>query len=103
MFSAESLAPCPIPILWDRFSIPLPPLLLVLDYSSMFMFFSFAGGVGYGSVCPGAALDYFPQGMGRRVHDAHLFFLQFHASSLMTGSGIGSVAWHRKAFHREGV
>jgi hypothetical protein len=41
-FSAESLAPSPTSILQDRFSIP-PPLLLVLDYSSLFMFLSFVG------------------------------------------------------------
>jgi hypothetical protein len=36
--------------------------MLLLDYSSLFMIISFAGG-GVGSVGPGAALDYFP-GMG---------------------------------------
>jgi hypothetical protein len=36
--------------------------MLVSDYSSLFMAFSFAGGGG--SVCPGAVLDFFP-GMGR--------------------------------------
>jgi hypothetical protein len=45
----------PTPILWDRFSI-LPPIpLLVLDYSLLFMLFSFVGGLslvwGYGGLC----------------------------------------------------
>jgi hypothetical protein len=44
-FGTESLAPCPTPILWGRFSVPLPPVLSVLDYSLLFMFFSFVGEV----------------------------------------------------------
>jgi hypothetical protein len=43
----------------DRFSVPPPPPLSVLDYNSLFMLFSFDGG---GSVCPEAALDYVPGG-----------------------------------------
>jgi hypothetical protein len=35
---------CPPTILHGRFSVPLPPLLLVLDYSLLFMVISFAGG-----------------------------------------------------------
>jgi hypothetical protein len=34
------LVPGPTPILWGRFSVPHPPLLLVLDYSSLFTLFS---------------------------------------------------------------
>jgi hypothetical protein len=73
---SESLVPCPNPILVGRFSIPPTPLLVVLDYCSLFIFFSFPGEGG--SVCPGAVLGYFPRGwVGKLlvVHDAHLFFL----------------------------
>jgi hypothetical protein len=42
-FSAENSAPWPNPVLQGRFSIPPPPQLSVLDYISLFMFFSFAG------------------------------------------------------------
>jgi hypothetical protein len=59
-FDPESLAPWPSPVLWGRFSVPAPPPLSVLDYSSLFIFFNFAGEGG--SVCPGAALDYFSRG-----------------------------------------
>jgi hypothetical protein len=52
-----SLAPCPTSVLWDRINIPLPPPLLVLDYSLLFAFQFCWGG---GSVCLGAVLDYFP-------------------------------------------
>jgi hypothetical protein len=41
----ESLAPCPTPVLWGRFSILPPPLLSTVDYSLLFMFFSFAMGL----------------------------------------------------------
>jgi hypothetical protein len=34
----------PTPALRGRFSVPPPPPLLVLDYSSLFMLFSFVGG-----------------------------------------------------------
>jgi hypothetical protein len=37
----ENLAPCSTPVLWGRFSILLPPVVLVLDCSSLFMLFSF--------------------------------------------------------------
>jgi hypothetical protein len=55
--------------------------MLVLDYSPLFMTFSFAG-VG-GSVHPGVALDYFPGVWGwvgelHMVNNAHLYLLQFH-------------------------
>jgi hypothetical protein len=33
------------PFLWDRFSVPPPPLLSVLDYSLLFIVFSFVGGI----------------------------------------------------------
>jgi hypothetical protein len=39
------LAPFRIPIPWGRFSVASPPLLSVLDYSLLFMLFSFVGGV----------------------------------------------------------
>jgi hypothetical protein len=58
---AESSAPCPTPVLWDKLRVPPPPPLLVLDYSSLF--FSFIGG---DSVCPGTALDYVPRGVVRK-------------------------------------
>jgi hypothetical protein len=60
------------PVLWGRFSVPPPPPLSVLNDSSLFMFFSFVGGGC--SVCPGAALGYFPRGLGRGVtcHDSVL-------------------------------
>jgi hypothetical protein len=54
-YFTESLAPCPTPVLQGRFSIPPPPLL-VLDYSLLFMLFSFV--VCVWSVIPGAVLDY---------------------------------------------
>jgi hypothetical protein len=44
-FGTESLTPCPTPILHGRFSVLPPPLLLVLKYSLLLMFFSFAGGI----------------------------------------------------------
>jgi hypothetical protein len=77
------LHPCSL----GGFSIPPPPPVSVLDYSLLFIFFSFAVG---GSVCPGAVLDYFP-GMGwvrggwvRDPHvvcDDYLFLLQSHTGN----------------------
>jgi hypothetical protein len=58
-----------------------PPLLSVLDYSLLFMLFSFF--VGWGE----AVLDYFPRqwvGESHVVCDAHLLILQIHASSFET-------------------
>jgi hypothetical protein len=63
-----------------RFSIPIPLLLWVLDYSSLFILFSFVGGV---SVCPGAVRGS-PGGWVvelQMLGDAHLFILQILASS----------------------
>jgi hypothetical protein len=60
-FSTESSAPCPTSILWDRFSVPPPPPLSVLDCSLLFMLFSFV--VGGSSFCPGAVLHYVPKGL----------------------------------------
>jgi hypothetical protein len=63
----------PHPILWDRFSVPPPLPLSVLDCSLLFIFFSFAGaGI---SIFPGAALDYFLWGeVGKRaMHGAWWF------------------------------
>jgi hypothetical protein len=54
-FSTEILAPCITPIVWGRLSIPPPPLISVLDYNSLFMFFNFPGG--WGSVCSRVVLD----------------------------------------------
>jgi hypothetical protein len=70
-FGAECLAPCPTPVLQGRFSIAPPSLLLVLDYSSLFMFFSFAwGGFSLSRGCAGL----FSWGVGRGVmHGAYLF------------------------------
>jgi hypothetical protein len=59
--------------------------LSALDYSSLFMFFSFVVCVGVQWV--GAVLDYVPRGwMGKSqvVRDAHLFVLQIHRSSFRT-------------------
>jgi hypothetical protein len=53
----------------------------VLDYSLLFMFFSF---VEWSSVYPWAALDYIPGGWLGELHVmgvAHLFVLQIQASS----------------------
>jgi hypothetical protein len=75
-FGTESSSPCPTPILWGRFSIPPPPPLLVLDYSSLFMFSNFVGGFSL------------PRGSARLcslVCDAHLFILQIHTSNFGTG------------------
>jgi hypothetical protein len=58
----------------------------VLDYSLLFYVFQFF--LGEASVCPWAVLEYFPGGwVGElhMVHDAHLFILQFHASSFGAG------------------
>jgi hypothetical protein len=41
----ESVASCPTPILQVWFNIPPPPLLSVLDYTWLFMLFSFVGEV----------------------------------------------------------
>jgi hypothetical protein len=57
----------------------------VLDYSLLFMLFSF---VGVGSACPGAVLDYVPGWWVRElqaVHYTHLFILQIHTSSFGAG------------------
>jgi hypothetical protein len=73
------------------------------------MFFSFAGERGRGSVCPGAALNYFP-GVGECigelcvVQDAHLFFCSFTQATLEPAGGekwstFFSVAQCREAFH----
>jgi hypothetical protein len=43
VFGGKSLAPCPASYLCGRFSFPPLPPLSVLNYSSLFMFFSFAG------------------------------------------------------------
>jgi hypothetical protein len=51
-------------LLWGRFSIPLSPLLLVLDYSFLFMFFSFA--VREFSL-PRVCIGLFLQGVGKVV------------------------------------
>jgi hypothetical protein len=54
----------------------------MLDYSLLFMVFSFAGV--WVLLCPGPVLDYFP-GVGIRdtlmVYNAHLFLLQFYVGS----------------------
>jgi hypothetical protein len=69
--------------------------MLVSDYSSLFMAFSF--GEGWGSVHPGAELNYFP-GVGRwvgeqhMVLDAHLYLLQFNAGSF-GASYQGEMVW----------
>jgi hypothetical protein len=84
-FGTESLAPCSTPVLWGRFSVPPSLPLVVLDYSLLFMFFNFAE---WGSVCPGAVLDYFPVGWVGELHvvpDAHLFILLIHTSSFRAG------------------
>jgi hypothetical protein len=64
-FGTENSTPCPTPLLWGRFRLPPPPLLLVLGYSWLFMLFNFVGGGD--SICPGALLDYVSQGLGRSV------------------------------------
>jgi hypothetical protein len=81
------------------FNIPPPPPLLELDYSSLFILFSFVGG--RGSVFPQAALDYVSRGWVGESHvmcDAHLFVLQIHASSFGT-SWQGEMAWHKEVFY----
>jgi hypothetical protein len=45
------------PLLQGRFNVPPPLPMLVLDYSFLFMVFSFAGGC---SVCSVTVLDFFP-------------------------------------------
>jgi hypothetical protein len=87
-FSTESLAPFPTSVLQGRFSISPPHPLLVLDYSSLFMFFSFAGGGS--SVCLGAVLDYYPRewvGELHMVNYAHLFFCSFTQATLEPAGG----------------
>jgi hypothetical protein len=79
-------------------SIPLPPALLVLDYSLLFMFFSFARG-GQGLVYIGAALDYFPRGWAGESCvecDAHLFCSFTQATLGLVGGRNGSLlsVWH---------
>jgi hypothetical protein len=41
---SESSAPCATSVLLGRFSVPPSPLLLVLNYSLLFIFFCFVGG-----------------------------------------------------------
>jgi hypothetical protein len=75
----------------------------VLNYSFLFMLFSFVGGGG--SVCPGAGLGYVPGrwvGESLVVCDAHLFILQVHARSFETGWW-GEMVQLRGAFHQLGV
>jgi hypothetical protein len=55
----------PSPFSGGRLSVPPPSLLLVLEYNSLFVLFSFVGG--RDSICPGAVLDYVPKGIGRGV------------------------------------
>jgi hypothetical protein len=85
--------------------IPAPPLLSVLDYSLLFLLFSFVG-VG-GQSAQGWHWIMFLRvrgwvGKSWVVHDAHLFILQIHASSFET-SWQGEMVWHRKVFHGLGV
>jgi hypothetical protein len=83
----------------------------VLDYSLLLVVFSFAGGC---SVCPGAALDYFPgrEWVGRGVvcgvkcSPVHSTVSRKHLWSWLAGrNGLTffSMAWHKEAFHRIGV
>jgi hypothetical protein len=95
---AESLTPSLTPILWGRFSVP--PLLSLLDYSSLFMFFSFAG-VGQGSVCPGAATcgawcSFVPSTVSHRQLWSQLL-------ARRNGITVFSAVWRREAFLRLGV
>jgi hypothetical protein len=97
----ETLPPCPSSVLLGRFSVPFPPPLLVLDYSSLFTFFSCL--VVWGSVCSGAVLDYFPMGWVEESHmvcDAQLFVLQIHISSFGAGWQ-GEMVQHFSLWHRE--
>jgi hypothetical protein len=110
-FGTKSLATCPTPILWGRFSVPPPPPLLVLDYGSLFMLSVLLRGL---LLCLGYALDYFLRvcvGELCVVCDAHPFILPFHASSFVA-DWWGEMAvffffftgvWCKEAFHRPGV
>jgi hypothetical protein len=81
----ESSAPCPTPVLLGRLSIPLPPPLSVLDYSSLCMLFSFVG-CGEDLVCPGTELDFVPGGwVGSHTRCMLHAVLQIHVSSVDTG------------------
>jgi hypothetical protein len=58
----------------------------MLDYSLLFMLFSFVAEGG--SVCPGAMLDYVSRGWvgeSRVVDDAHLFILEIQAALELVG------------------
>jgi hypothetical protein len=78
--------------------------MLVLDYKSLFMFFSFAGG---GVQSAQGLLDSFPEGRGEEPHvvpDAHLILLQFHAGALEPAGRekwcccFQLAQWHKEAF-----
>jgi hypothetical protein len=78
-FGTESPAPFSTPVPWGRFSIPPLSLQSLLDYSLLFVFFSF---VWEPSVCPGAMIDYVPRGwVGQLLMLCELFILQIHANS----------------------
>jgi hypothetical protein len=61
--SAEIFAPCPTPVFQSSFRAPPPLLLSVLDYSLLFMFFSFSGRVQFAQGLTGL----FSWGVGRGV------------------------------------
>jgi hypothetical protein len=81
----ESLALSPTPVLWGRFSVLPPPPLFVLDYSSLFMLFSF---VGEWFSLPRGSTGLCSRGWVGESHmlcNTHLFVLQIHASGFENG------------------
>jgi hypothetical protein len=76
-----SLAPCPAPFLWCRFSIPAPTLHSMFDYSLLFVL-QFCWGGGGISLPGGAVLDSVHWGVDRAVlRGAHPFILTIDAQA----------------------
>jgi hypothetical protein len=93
------------------FKLHPPMMTSVLDYSSLLMAFSFAGGR-RSSVCPRAALDYFPRvevGYGSQAWCLMLIsiFCSSTQAALEPGARekwpvVFSVVWSWEVFHMQG-
>jgi hypothetical protein len=106
-FGAESSASCPTHVLWIKFSVPPSPLLFVLDYTSLFMFFSFAG-VEWGFSLPRGCDILFFLDMGKGVMSGAWCSPVCSAVSCKqlwsqlvgrNGDAFFRVVWGRKTFH----
>jgi hypothetical protein len=102
-FHSESLVPCLIPILQNRFIITPPPPLLVLDHSLLFMFFSFVRRAVQSS--QGLHWIMFPVGGGlaHGVCCSPVLSADSHKQLWRNGSTFLRAVHHREAFHGLGV